>query len=306
MGSYFPNILKDACQIRGTTYALPWYLATAVTMCNMEIFHEAGLTEEDIPKTYQEMREIALVIKEKTDKFAFFPIYTETGSLRGYLEGSGVPTLDEEETRALFNTPRGIEVLRFWSDFYKEGLAPSEALTAMHRRPIELYKSGRLAIFHSGPQFLKHVKSDSPDVYQNTVVRPCLHWEGHEVYSIDVHNIVVSSKSKYPGLASEFAAFVTNAQNQLEFCRLTTIIPSVISASKDPYFTQVEETPEGLARKIAAEQIAGGNVSRTPLKNSGKLYRALDDVMEKVCLGDMTPEEGLKSAEEKWNEILQD
>jgi len=302
--SYLPNILKDACQMGGKTWAVPWYLATAVTMCNMKIFEEAGLSEKDIPQTFEQMKDAAKIIRKKTDKFAFFPIYTEAGAMRGHLNDAGVPILDPEGKRAIFNTPKGVAVLKFWTDFYKEGLAPSEALTAMHRRPIELYKSGRLAIFHSGPQFLKHVKSDAPDVYKNTVVRPRILWKDYEIYTIDVHILAVSSKTKYPELASEFAAFVTNASNQLKFCRLTTIIPSVTKATEDPYFTAVENTPEGLARKISAEEVKKGIVVRTPEKHSGKLFRAMDQLMEKICLGEITPEQGLKQAEDRWNEIL--
>jgi len=302
--SYLPNILKDACQLQNKTWAVPWYLATIVTMCNMKIFQEAGLSEKDIPETIEQMKDVAEIIRQKTDKFAFFPLYTEAGSMRGMLTSAGVPILDAEEKHAIFNTPKGVEVVKFWADFYKQGLAPSEALTAMHRRPIELYKSGRLAIFHSGPQFLKHVKSDAPDVYQNTVVRPCLHWKDYEIYTIDVHILTVSSKTKYPEIAAEFAAFVTNAANQLKFCKLTTILPSVTKATEDPYFTQVENTPEGQARKIAAELVKKGVVTRTPEKHSGKLFRVMDQLMEKICLGEITPEQGLKQAEDKWNEIL--
>lgn len=304
--SYFPNILRNACQVEGKTYALPWYLATGVTMCNMKIFQEAGFSEKDIPRTYQEMRDIARVIREKTDKFAFFPLYTEAGSLKGYLSEAGVTLLNPTGTKAVFNTPKGVEVYKFWTDFYKNGLAPSEALTAMHRNPIEMYKSGRLAIFHSGPQFLKHIKSDSPDVYQNTVVRPKLLWDDYETYGVDAHILAVSSRTDNPELAAEFAAFVTNGANQLKFCKLTTIIPSVVKATEDPYFAKVEDTPEGQARKIAAEQVKKGTLLPTPPKNSGKLFREMDKMTERVCLGELTPEEGLKQLQDRWNEILKE
>ena len=304
--SYFQNVVDDACTVGDAVYALPWYLATSVGMVNMAIFREAGLTEEDIPETYEELWDVAEIIRDKTDKYAFFPIYTEAGALRGHLIDAGVDILNDDETKAIFNTPKAVEVFKFWADYYKEDLAPSEALTAMHRRPIELFKSGRLAIFQSGPQFLKHVKSDAPDVYKNTVIIPRLHWEGKEIYTIDVHNVAVSDRAEDKDLAAEFAAFVTNGANQLEFAKLTTIIPSVKSAVEDPYFTNVEDTPKGKSRKIAAQVIKKGVVVRTPKKHSGKLFRVMDQVMEDVCLGEMTPEEGLKYAEDKWNEILQD
>ncbi len=304
LDSYFPNVLKDACGYNGRIYALPWYLSSTVTMCNKKIFEEAGLELDKTPRTYEAMRHIAEVIHKKTNKFGFFPLYTEDGCLRGYLIEAGVPILDKSGRRAIFYTPKGVKVFKFWTDMYKEGIVPSEALTAMHRRPIELYKSGRLAIFHSGPQFLKHVKSDAPNVYKNTIVGPRLHWKGHEVFHIAVHNLTVAKKSPHPKLAAEFTAFVTNGENQLKFCKLTTIIPSVIKAVEDPYFTDVGDTPEGHARRISARQVRKGIVIRTPPRRPGKLNRVLDEITEKVCLGKMSADEGLKLAEKKWNEIL--
>jgi ABC-type glycerol-3-phosphate transport system substrate-binding protein len=176
----------------------------------------------------------------------------------------------------------------------------------MHRDPIEMYKSGRLAIFHSGPQFLKHVKSDSPDVYQNTLVRPKLLWIDYETYGVDAHILAVSAKSNNPKLAAELATFVTSGASQLKFCKLTTIIPSVVKAAEDPYFTNVEDTPEGQARKIAANQVKKGTLLPTPQKNSGKLFREMDKMTERVCLGELTPEEGLKQLQDRWNEILKE
>ncbi len=304
--SYFPNVFERACTIQGRPYAVPWYLATAVSMVNMKIMKEVGLTEKDIPVTFEDMLTVARVIKEKSDKFSFFPVYTESGALMGHLMDAGIPIVDEKETRALFNTPEALKVFTFWADFYKDGLAPSEALTAMHRRPIELYKSGKLAIFHSGPQFLRHVKSDSPEVYADTVVFPRLHWSFHEHYPIDAHIMCVSSKTRQPKLAAELAAFITNGPNQLKFCKLATIIPSVKDAAKDPYFSQEDGTLEGRARVLSVESILKGNVIYTPLKHTGKLLRVLDDVTEKVITNRMTPEEGLRQAEEKWNEILKE
>jgi putative chitobiose transport system substrate-binding protein len=304
--SYFQNVIKDACTVNDKVYALPWYLASVVTMVNMNIFKEAGLSEDDIPETFEELRKVCEIVKEKTDKFAFFPIYTEAGVLRGYLIEAGIPVLNESENKAVFNTPEAVKIVKYWTDLYKDGLVPSESLTATHRRPIEMFKSGHLAIFHTGPQFLKHVKSDSEDVYNNTVVKRRLHWENNELYMIDVHNMVVSKKSKHPKLAAEFAAFVTNGKNQLKFCKMTTIFPSVREAADDSYFTEPDDSPEGQARNMAIEAIKKGIVVRTPEKHAGKLARVLDDIMEKICTGDISPEEALKSAEEKWNEILQD
>jgi putative chitobiose transport system substrate-binding protein len=303
LDTYFPDMLRDACSYKGTLYALPWYLALDITMYNKKIFEQAGLDPKKPPRTNTELADYAKIIKEKTGLYGFFPIYAEAGSLKEYLVDSGVRLVDETGKRAAFDTPEGVETLAFWSDLYKNGLVPKEALTAMHRRPIELYKSGKLAVFQSGPQFLKLVKSDAPEVYRNTLCAPRICGKV-ERYPVIAANLAIARQSKRPKEAADFAAFVTNGENQLAFCKITTILPSVISAAKDPYFTHVEDTPEGQARKISAQQLFKGVVRWYPEKNRAELNRAMDDAMQKACLGRVTPKEALDEAARKWTELL--
>jgi putative chitobiose transport system substrate-binding protein len=295
--------LRDGCTYKNTLLALPWYLSTDLTMYNKKIFEQAGLDFAKPPRNNQQLADYCKIIKEKTDLYGYFPIYTESGTLRDYLLLDGVPLVDESGERAVFNTPQGVKTLTFWSDLYKNGLVPKEALTSRHRRPIELYKTGKIAMFVSGPQFLKLIKSDAPDVYNNTLCAPRILGKV-EMYPVVVMNLSIARDCKHPQEAADFAAFVTNGQNQLDFCKITTIMPSVVSAAKDPYFTNVEDTPEGHARKIAAEQLFKATVKKYPTKNRPELNEAMDEAMQKACLGKLTPKEALDEAARKWTQIL--
>ncbi len=300
---YFPRIFDDGCRYKSTTYAVPWYLALVVTMYNEEIFRQAGLDPEKPPTTYREMAEYCRIIKEKTDVYGTLPIYTEAGSLKGYLLQDGVPLVDETGKRAIFNSPAGVETLGFWANLYKEGLVPREALTARHRRPIELYQSGKIAFFCSGPQFLKLIKGDAPEVYAHTRIGPRLQGK-EEMYPVDLMVVSVALETKYPEVSGDFAAFVTNGENQLALCKLATVLPSVVWAAKDPYFVDVEDTPEGQARKISAQQLPKAKVLITPLERRAELDEVIDTAMQKACLGVLTPKEALNEAAEWWTQIL--
>jgi putative chitobiose transport system substrate-binding protein len=300
---YLPNLLEEACSHEGDTYALPWYVASGVTMINRKILEEAGIGPDEVPQFFEDIPEFCRVIRERTDKFGVFPIYTEGGSIRLFLEEAGIPIIDPESGKAALYTPEAIKVIKFWTDLYKQGLVPSESLTAGHQRPIELYKTGRLAIFGSGPQFLRQIKSDAPDVYENTLVYPQLCWKRNKFYRAEVQVLCISNQSEYPELALEFAAFVTNPENQLKFCKLTTILPSVKAGLEDPFFTKVDDDPQGQARKISAEQLDSAVVSQA-LPKAGLIYPVLNNMAESICLGKVDVETGMKEAEERINEIL--
>lgn len=301
--SYLPNILEQGCTFDGKLYALPWYAAGAVTFYNTKILEDAGLDPNNLPTDYSELPTLMKTVREKTGKFGYFPLYTESGTLRNYLLEAGVPILDETGTKAAFNTPRGVEIFKFWTDLYRDKLAPSEALTAMHRRPIELYKSGNLAMLETGPQFLKQIKSDAPEIYSQTAVGPDLGWKGESFRSLVLQTLAISSLCDDPKQAAELAAFVTNAENQLSFCKQTVILPSVAAAIDDPYFTEPEDTLEGQARRYSAAVAKIGVIPPIP-PNSKKLFKILDDITEQVALGKMTAEQGLAKAEKEWNAVL--
>ena len=299
--SYVAELL-DGCKVDDTLYGLPWYAASGVTFVNTAILEEAGLPPEP-PEFYDNMEEIARTVKEETGKFAIFPMYTEAGTFRQFLVEAGLPLLNESETKAAFNTEETVEMLKFWTDLYRNDLVPSEALTATHLRPIELFKTGDLAILVTGPQFIRKIESDAPNIYEQTEVGPLMRWKGQYNYIVELHAMSVGHATEHPELAAEFAAFVTNAENQLELTKLTTILPSQVESLKDPYFTDPEDTLIGRARRYSASQGIQGKVYESFPANR-KILKVFDEMVEDVALGKMSAEEGVTWAEERVNEIL--
>lgn len=303
LNSFVPTILNDAAIFENQVYALPWYASSVVTFANKEILEEAGLPADEPPLYLDNLEEICRQVRDETGLFAAFPIYTESGTLKTHLLGAGVELIDEETGKAAFNTQRGVEVLEFWTDLYRENLVPSEALASTHRRPIEQYKAGRLAILNTGPQFLGQIREGAPNIYSNTIVGPEMQWKDYELHLVALHMIAVSQTSDHPDIAADFAAFVTNGPNQLAFCKLTTIIPSVTTALDDPYFSEADDSLEGKARMYSAEQVRNGIVLR-PMPEQRKLNAIFEETIEKVALGEMEAATALAEAEEKWNEVI--
>ncbi|GAB4316326.1 MAG: sugar ABC transporter substrate-binding protein [Candidatus Sumerlaeia bacterium] len=305
--AYVPQMLQDGCSLGEDIYGLPWYAASTVTLYNTEIFQKLGIPIEERPQSYDEVRAFCEKVRAKSSEyFGFFPIYTEGGTMRTWLLEAGVELYNAEKNRAIFNTPEGVEVVKFWTDLYKDKLVPSEALTATHRRPIELYNTGRLAVFLAAPQFIRQVKSDSPDVYKASMVGQRLHWKNKPPVSIiPLHTFAVSKQTKHPRLAAELAAFLTNDANQLAFCKLTTIFPTTRKALQDPYFTEPEDTIEGRARELSADQISHGRILFAP-RRAKEMNQAMDKMTERICQGQITVEAALAELQEQWNELLKD
>lgn len=70
--SKYSDLVSNQSQVfNGKTYTLPYNLTTYGFIINKDLFEECGLTEEDYPKTWDDVREVAKIITEKTNGRAY-------------------------------------------------------------------------------------------------------------------------------------------------------------------------------------------------------------------------------------------
>lgn len=68
----YADMCYDQAQIfNGKTYTLPYSMTTYGFVINTDLFEEVGLTEEDYPKTWDDVRECAKIITEGTNGRAY-------------------------------------------------------------------------------------------------------------------------------------------------------------------------------------------------------------------------------------------
>ena len=73
----------------------------------------------------------------------------------------------------------------------------------------------------------------------------------------------ISANSKHPDVAIDFARFVTNEKNQIEFDKKASVFPSAKGGLDDDYYKSIDEsTLEGKALKITLDQVKDGYGSR--------------------------------------------
>lgn len=304
LSGYLDSVIEDGCTFNGKLVALPWYQATAVMMYNGDIFQQAGLDPEKPPGTRQELYDMSRQIKEKTGIFGFAGNFSESGQLKTELAQAGVPLVNEDKTKATFNTPRAVSLLNELKSLFEEGVIPRESITAEHRRAIDLFKSGKTAVLRSGPQFLFIVKNEAPDIYNKIRVAHDIPIEGTNNYDLATQNLSIYKNTPNAKEAIDLALWLTNAENQLAFSKKVTIFPSVTKALEDPYFTKPGDAPEDKARAIGAEQIKSAKVVVPVLPRVSELNKVMTDVMNQVLLNNREPQEVLAEAEQKWTQIL--
>lgn len=285
----------------GHGVALPWYLSTEVTMYNGEQFEQAGLDPETPPSTFDELFADARAIAEQTDNFGMHPAL-ENRLLIDWAK-LGVPIVSEDGTEATFDTPEAVGYLEQIKALYDEGVISPDSVTETHADEIEAYQAGRVALFPSGANFLTVIQENAPDIAEATRVGPQITGPNN-IPGMSVMGIMVPQASENAAAALAFAKFMTNAENQLAFSKIVTILPSTLESLEDPYFTEIEgDDAEAEARRISAEQIESAEVLR-PVVVSEEFNNAVVDQAEAALLGQVTPAEAVAAAEATATEVL--
>jgi len=298
---YFPNIWK-ANQLEGTTFGLPWYVSTDVTIYNRDLFKQAGLDPNRPPKTFAELATAATQIKAKTGKYAFM-LTMDGGQVLEAMVQMGM-TLLTPDAKAGFNDAAGKAAFQYWVDLFDRKLIPREILTEGHRKAIELYQAGELAVLLTGPQFLKLVTQNAPDIAKASDVSVQISGSTGKK-SAAVMNVVVPTSSKNVDLAVKFALFITNDQNQLSFSKVENSLPSTLKSSTDQYFTYLgkDSSSSDKARVISASQLSQSEVLIPPVKDLEKLRKIIYEELQLAMLKQKTTDIAIASAAERWNSL---
>lgn len=283
---YLPSVW-ESLRVGEGVYAFPWYLSTEVTIYNSKLLAEPPRRFEDLPGRVIGKYAMCPKIGSDTDLLKFFMM-------------NGARVL--QDGKMDFSDPVCRETLLFWKKLLEAGQIPPEALTESHRVAIDLYIRGQAAILLSGPQFLKIVKQNNPEVYAATKVAPCILGRAG-LTNIAVMNVAVTTASPRREDAIAFAAFLTHGLNQLALCREAAILPSVESALEDPFFSR-EETLEDQARAIAARQLRTSKVLVRGLKRQAEIQKILQQATQEVCFNGADPDAVLRRAEETINRLI--
>lgn len=295
---YFEKLYQSA-QYQGKTYALPWYASGHVMFINTEIVKKAGLDPAKPPQTWDELAAWAKTIKEKTGITAFIP----EGSMNRLFQ-DGVQILSPDKTKATFNTPDGVAAVKWYADLFQNNIVPKDFLTKSYAEALNQYMGGQMAFVLTGPQFLKRVQEQSPEIYKVTDVAPYPMGK-QRVDQVPLMNVVVPKLAKNKKEAVDFGLFLTNDENQLAFAKIVSILPSTKKAAADEFFKAKGNSIEDKAKEITVKQLEHGyDLALGVGPKQSEISKAISDAFQAAATGKQTPEEALKEAEKKANEIL--
>ncbi|MEK3715211.1 ABC transporter substrate-binding protein [Paenibacillus sp. FSL R7-0333] len=293
--SYFEGIYNSTV-FDGKAYALPWYTGTEVLFMNKKLVEKAGLDPASPPQTREELVEWARQVHEKTGAAGYaqqlvsklFPI-------------DGISILNEDKTAAAFNTPEAEAMITQMRDLMKEGVVLKE--DADFSKQIQYFSGEQVAFQLSGPTFINFIKTSAPDVYKNTIAVPLPTGKANLRLSNSM-NLVVPQKSKNPQQAVEFAAFLTNAENQTAFSKAANTLPSSKASIQDPFFTESDGSLEAEAKVASSQSLDKATDYMVGVPSAADINSALARGLQEILMNGADIKETLNKVEKEVNTII--
>lgn len=292
----FNKHIINSLKYNGKLYSLPWYATSAVTIYNKKLLLKSGTK---MPETFEDLGEIAPLIKEKTGAYILLPNITENDTMLRILNKYGVTALN-------INSEQSIEVFEYFKNLYAKDLIPKESVTQTHREALEKYMAEQIVFFQAGANFLNMIKENAPSTYKNTDVAPQITGKlGQNDFSL--MNFVIPVRAKHKQEALKFALFLTNYENQLELAKLTNVLAVNEKTLKDDFYTTYDKNDlMAKARVISANQLYKIEPSFKTLKDQKEVNTVVNTAVQQILLNKNTTKNILDDVFNKINMLEAD
>ncbi len=301
---YFAKLLASF-EIGGRQLALPWYLTEPVLFYDPELFRKAGLDPGRPPSTTSEALAAARQIHARLGIPGIMPDLAGQQLLYRFLE-AGLPVLTPAGTRAAFDTPAHAAFLGELVDLFEQGVIPRAAFEqGQPAAAADAFVHGRLAMITANAQLLTRLKEADPRLYARVEVAPYPLGPGRVLHA-PLMGLAVTSAARHPAAALAFARYLTGAERQLAFARVTAVMPSARAAAQAPFFTAVgtASTPEARAREVAAAELPYARDLTMPLPSASVLFQHFQKDVEEAFFAFRTPQGALHDAARFWDAAL--
>ncbi len=303
------SIMEQHRSPDGHFYQVPWKGNPIMLAYNVKMLREAGVDPASL-RTYSGFLSAAKKLTRdrngdgRVDQwmiylniepiwwqrfFDFYTLYVAASCGRTLIEGN----------RAAFNNRAGVAAMGFLAEIFKRGYAPKSTF------PGDVFLQEKTATYITGPFAIPFWESMKPKGFEYDFVPVPVpdFYTGKEVWSYsDPKNVGIFQTSKHPEEAWEFVKFMLSEENDAMFLAMTSQIPFRKNLDKVEGFASIAKKQPHLAKFMVQSRYTQGADNVKPLV---EIYDAIaQEYQYCAVLGQETPEEAIKIAEERVNEIL--
>ncbi len=230
---YIEGVLNLGQDSEGNQRAIPLAISVPVLYYNGDLFTEAGLDPDNPPKTWEELRETALIIKEKTGEYGLgIQISNSNNWLpQSMIESNGGWFLTPKGEIGV-NSPEVIEVYEFWQEMAIE----DESLPVITDSEQEqAFVGGRLGMYLKTSGALKNF-STAADFDFRTTQFPSWGDKTRRLASGGNALFIFAQEPAKQEAAYKFIKFLGSKEAQTIWVKGTGYLPLVKGVNDDPKY----------------------------------------------------------------------
>lgn len=308
MDAYQPSLVEPLKK-DGSLTALPWYNGGAPVMVyRRSAMAGTSFDAANPPSTVDEVLELAAEVRSTSGVAGMNSIPSLASSTSGafmVLPYHGIEVLNEERTAPTFNTPETARVLQEWKSAYDAGAIAPGSVSKDGRNLPENLENRRVAFVMNVPAAqLVGTQKNAPEVYADLLVTPGIRTPEGKLLLSGQQTLAIPSGSDNKATAADWLTFVTNADNQLEFCKIVAIYPSTKETLDDPFFDIESDDPIEAARKSIVDTLPDLTDGALGTAMDSQLAELYNEQVRAFLQGDIDARTALDNAEQQWTAEL--
>lgn len=311
MGEFeFTDAAMQMSMIGESPYMIPQAFTAPGMHVRKDKWEEKGL---EMPTTWEEIKEQAAKVNDPENGFyalGFAMGASGGGDAEGFVRTVildwGGQTVNEKG-EVVVNSPETVEAFEFIKSLYDEGLISPDAVTGDDSWNNQAYLAGTAGLICNSGSVMAAMKTDDPELYENTQIIPYPAGPSGEAYVLTGCNVFgIMDSGKNVDVAKDFVRYYFTHQDKYE--EMIEVMGSmwqpVIEGMEDSEFWQDEANKPWLENsKLAARTYYPAPVDdRAMTCFSNQLCVK---AVQEMLINGATPEEAVESLEASFKEVYE-
>lgn len=305
---FYPDVMATR-MVGDKVYGIPMEVDPMAMYYSTKAFEDAGLSEADIPTTWEQFLEVAEKLQSDDlfgTLFQTAPGYYQNFTWYPFMWMGGSDAVAEDGKTSNFASKGTVQALQFWQDAIKMGVAPRKALGTGANDAAANLGSGYCAIQNVGIWAISQFQGNVQD-FEYGVFKLPLPPGGTYRTDLGGWAWVANSKGKNPEAAAEFCVWALGSMSDDSIERATKWITEA-DTGLGPRKSVVDlATQQGYydsgPLKVFQEEIFPGG--RGEPRYPPDIYKAISDSIQECQLDGADPQEQAERGAERINSFLE-
>ncbi|HPK41295.1 MAG TPA: ABC transporter substrate-binding protein, partial [Candidatus Cloacimonadota bacterium] len=299
---FYPVFIQSNT-INGKIWSFPFNKSLRVLFYNKDAFYRAGLDYERGPKAWDDFKHYAKVMSIDTNNDGDYDVFGSTFAISAWqfenlLLQAGGRIMNDQLTEARFNSPAGIEAIKFMADLLNN--EKTVYLSTGYDGQND-FLSGKIAMLESSSVTYAYLQESG--IPFNLGVAAIPEYKNNKSIVSGTNVAIFKMKDKEKEKAAwEFIKWFTDTKQTARFSEMTYYMPVRKSAMHEDNIKAMLAENKGLADVYAMLETAD---YEPQIPEWFELRKYIEEqVIEKVFRGILQPKEALDHAADKLNKEI--